>query len=145
MKLCSKCHIWKRETAQHFSRQKLGKNGFRASCKACDAKYHQANKDSARIARLERRRKDPKSVSERHRIERYGCDPHEYNAYFVEQRGRCGICGKHAEECAKGLHLDHDHDTGKARGLLCLPCNMHLGRYGRRKRFEKESETWLMR
>ena len=45
-----------------------------------------------------------------------------YFRMMIAQDGRCAICDKIAD-----LVLDHDHDTGLARGLLCDPCNKALG------------------
>jgi hypothetical protein len=51
------------------------------------------------------------------------------------QDGKCKICGGTE---LKNLHIDHDHATGKIRGLLCMRCNMGLGVYEARKDdFEK--------
>ena len=38
----------------------------------------------------------------------------------------CAICGRPQTDFAKALHRDHDHATGKPRGLLCFPCNKKL-------------------
>lgn len=43
-----------------------------------------------------------------------------------EQESKCAICEKHVEK----LHVDHCHDTGKVRGLLCTTCNHGLGKLG---------------
>jgi hypothetical protein len=59
-------------------------------------------------------------------LKRYGITINEYNKKFEEQDGRCMICSKeHISE--KRMHVDHDHETGQVRGLLCAPCNNHLG------------------
>jgi hypothetical protein len=47
---------------------------------------------------------------------------------FVEQRGRCAICGIAAKR-ASDLYLDHDHATGYIRALLCNNCNIGLGAF----------------
>lgn len=40
----------------------------------------------------------------------------------------CKICGVHEDDLNRGLFVDHDHSTGKVRGLLCDDCNVLLGR-----------------
>lgn len=52
---------------------------------------------------------------------------HEYRRKFEEQNGLCAICNK--PEPIKGRRLadDHDHETGKRRGLLCSLCNCGIG------------------
>lgn len=47
----------------------------------------------------------------------------------VDQGGRCAICGEQEDLTTpnRGLHIDHDHDTGIVRGLLCGLCNRGIG------------------
>jgi len=49
----------------------------------------------------------------------------QYLALVEAQAGRCALCGVEAETV-----VDHDHDTGKVRGLLCRACNAGLGCFG---------------
>lgn len=49
--------------------------------------------------------------------------PELYAALVANQDGRCAICGERAQP----LCVDHDHDTGEIRGLLCSSCNIGLG------------------
>ena len=66
---------------------------------------------------------------------RFNITLEQYNAMHEEQKGLCKVCGK--EESAKKnnseeprkLAVDHDHATGKVRGLLCASCNVKLGHY----------------
>ena len=51
----------------------------------------------------------------------------EYNKMFKAQKGCCAICGRHQSEFGKRLAVDHNHLTGKIRGLLCNSCNLILG------------------
>ncbi len=62
--------------------------------------------------------------AERQRRWKYKIEPEEYNALLMSSCGACYICGEVPE---RPLHLDHDHATGKIRGLLCQPCNHALG------------------
>lgn len=52
--------------------------------------------------------------------------------YHKQQNDKCDCCGLSAKDnlhkCGNSLHIDHDHKTGKIRGILCLSCNLLLGR-----------------
>lgn len=51
----------------------------------------------------------------------------EYNALYTAQNGSCACCGVHESAFKRQLHVDHDHITGKVRGLLCTQCNPGIG------------------
>jgi len=51
----------------------------------------------------------------------------DYNSFFAEQKGLCGICGVHQNKLKQALGVDHCHTTGNVRGLLCKRCNLMLG------------------
>ena len=72
------------------------------------AKYHKKNPD--------------------YRLKRYGLTAGAYNKLLKAQHNCCAICGRHKSLFTKRLHVDHDHDTGKVRGLLCTGCNWNLER-----------------
>lgn len=55
---------------------------------------------------------------------RYGITEEDYAQMFQHQHGLCAICQKSS---TKNLDVDHDHETGKVRGLLCNNCNRGLG------------------
>jgi len=78
---------------------------------------------------------DKRSPDGRHRVcrgcrrgeklrQRYGLDLAAYDALLRAQAFACAIC--HASPDTP-LHVDHDHDTGQVRGLLCGPCNRAIG------------------
>lgn len=54
----------------------------------------------------------------------YGMTSEEYDERIDAQEGRCGICRK---PFSKTPCVDHEHATGRVRGLLCRPCNVGLG------------------
>lgn len=64
---------------------------------------------------------------------RYGITAAEYDAMYEAQGGCCAICGKHAidgrspEHWKNKLAVDHCHDTGRVRALLCNDCNAGIG------------------
>jgi hypothetical protein len=59
----------------------------------------------------------------------YGLTPVEYDKMVEEQNGKCAICGKDRNVTSdkRRLAVDHDHETGQVRGLLCTICNTRLG------------------
>lgn len=59
---------------------------------------------------------------------RYGLTREDYEALLEEQGHACAICKTPDDGLWWGVFVvDHDHDTGKVRGLLCSPCNTLLG------------------
>lgn len=59
---------------------------------------------------------------------RYGLSEQDYEAMFTKQGGLCGVCKKPPETGTRFV-VDHDHKTGRVRGLLCNTCNTTVGRY----------------
>lgn len=57
----------------------------------------------------------------------YGIDEHDYRLMHMLQGGRCAICYMPEELIRKGLVVDHNHENGQVRGLLCGACNTGLG------------------
>ena len=55
----------------------------------------------------------------------YGITKEQYDAILIEQDGLCAANG--CQPTRRGLFVDHNHDTGEIRGLLCQHCNTALG------------------
>lgn len=78
---------------------------------------------------------DPEFYKEKQRIysykRKYGITIEDYDRMLIEQNGHCALCDKTPEQERNGkLNVDHCHETGKVRGLLCMWCNHTLGRMG---------------
>jgi len=56
----------------------------------------------------------------------YGMTVEERDTLLASQGGRCAICGAYDVEV---WHVDHCHDSGTVRGMLCPPCNLGLGHF----------------
>jgi len=60
----------------------------------------------------------------------YGMTLEQYDSRCAAQGNRCAICRRHSDTLPSRLVIDHCHDTGIVRGLLCDDCNMAIGRLG---------------
>jgi hypothetical protein len=112
-KFCTGCKQDKYFT--EFYKDKSRKNGLRDRCKSCDKKrsklYAFNNYQIGRNAHLKRT---------------YNITIKQYHQIYKDQNGYCAICGN-TKGNNKVFHVDHDHLTGKVRGLLCNKCNKSLG------------------
>lgn len=102
---------------KHYARKRRADGGERVQEQArrAQAKWRAANPDA--VPRLNR-----KST-----LARYGLTVEDYDRMIDAQQNRCAICM--LETPGKALRVDHDHATGKVRGLLCDSCNNGLGRF----------------
>lgn len=58
---------------------------------------------------------------------KYGITKEEYFKLLERQSGVCAICGREDHEHYDNFAIDHDHETGEIRGLLCRSCNLLVG------------------
>ena len=93
--------------------------GYSHQCKACDKK--------ARSAYVADNPNSTKTSDRKQHLKRYGLTIEGYNALFAAQNGSCPGCSRHQSDIGRSLCVDHDHKTGKVRGLLCHSCNSLLG------------------
>jgi hypothetical protein len=71
----------------------------------------------------------PESRRSLHLKQRYGLTVEDWDSIFLEQKGSCKICGTHQSELDRPLYVDHDHETGEVRGLLCQKCNFGIANF----------------
>lgn len=139
-KICCKCN--RSLSLENFYAQKQGKYGKSTICKECKAEY---SRSPERKAYLKKYRKSVKGQLGRRKeiAKRFNITLGEYDQMFVVQEGKCGICGELEVGCR--LCVDHDHETGEVRGLLCRSCNVLLGYLERMERdnFVKKAENYL--
>jgi len=119
-KICTTCS--KRKPLADFYSHTTAKDGKHTSCKACHSKY-------SKKKWLGLCKRPLNSHVQRGRMlkKKYGMTHEDYEKMLSSQNHRCAICGKN-ESCSakRRLHVDHDHSTGKIRGLLCSNCNTVL-------------------
>ncbi len=72
----------------------------------------------------------------------YGLSVDDYNSMLDEQGGTCAICLGTNKNGTK-LHVDHDHDSGEIRGILCSKCNTAIGLLGDDPRIIARATNYL--
>ncbi len=152
MKRCSSCKETKPVT--DFRKNRSTNDGLGAYCKPCAkvknkesddrhresinererARHHQRKSDPAYIQkRKEQYAAYQESGRARDKVLRrvYGISLDQYNAIFEAQDYRCAICRCTEEEAeaksSQGFCVDHDHETGAVRNILCSHCNRGIG------------------
>ena len=68
----------------------------------------------------------------------------QYQEILSQQGSRCAICKIHESKLTKSLCVDHDHNTGRVRGLLCQTCNDGIGRFDDNIELLKVAIDYLM-
>ena len=104
-KPCSRCREVK--SLAHFPNGP-GTDGLRAHCRACGSEAY-------RWWHIE--------VT-------YGITRDQYEAMWAAQCEVCAICGAKESFAGKKFSVDHDHETGQVRGILCGSCNLGIGQLG---------------
>lgn len=123
MKTCTKCG--NEYPLDYFDNDNRAKSKKSPHCKGCRSKKaKQLYKDNpVPLNYGQHRRSNLKKL--------YGITVEEYDALFEKQGGVCAICGEPETLVKRGqlyrLAVDHDHETGAVRGLLCSSCNRGLG------------------
>jgi len=129
MKICSKCKIEKPKS--NFSGDARANDGLYSQCKDCHNKC--CNRRNATYKGKEKIKKyqqssNVKEVRRGYVYRRlYGITLEDYNRMLKSQGGVCAICGTSVPGGTGRFHVDHDHATNRARGILCVNCNRMLG------------------
>ena len=117
--VCTTCNETKSKS--DFKKRKDRPKGHSSSCTSC---------------RQSKQRADwtPGQQSEYKLKAMYGITLADYEVLYNDQEGRCAICNKVETALSntgyvKNLAVDHCHETGKVRGLLCNRCNVGLGMF----------------
>lgn len=134
MKICKTCGVEKPFSEYHIA-QKAGYVGtdgykrttdvYKAHCKECYRKKQNKNYHELPVEkqRYRRRKKNPEYHRAYKLKTKYGLTTEQFSAMIVEQNSCCKICNCFLDN----PQIDHNHTTGKIRGLLCRNCNTSLG------------------
>lgn len=117
MRVCNKCAV--SQPLTEYWKLPSGRDGINPRCKTC---VNTARNEYNRSVAPEVKR------NSRYRLI-YGIDLDEYERMLAVQGGVCAICDQPEKAKNRLLCVDHDHQTGVVRGLLCTRCNTALGSY----------------
>ena len=116
-KVCTKCNETK--PVSEYYKNMIANDGRVSRCKCCMIAFNKAKAT-----------KHPDYFENQRLIREYGLTLGAYRVMHKAQRGCCAICNKKEDiRDTKKMAVDHCHDTGAIRGLLCLNCNMGLGQF----------------
>lgn len=128
---CARCQEIKSLT--EFYANKRNPLGVDYTCKECRKSYQReyGQTEKGRATRTKRLAAYYRENQDAHRLRKYGLSPEDYDRMFAEQEGKCAICNQPERAKLRGkikaLCVDHNHQTGEVRRLLCLGCNVKLG------------------
>jgi hypothetical protein len=88
--------------------------------------YYRTNREALLNWRKAYYQEHPDKMQSHHRKSRYGLSREDVDCLIKIQGNVCAICGKPGWS-GKEPHIDHNHETGRVRGLLCFHCNLALG------------------
>ena len=120
-KNCSKCGESKQ--LEEFNKAKSHNDGLDNKCRKC-SKFYDEGRDKTPLRKDNKFRNNRKSAL----MKKYNLTLEEYDKMSENQNHCCKICNL---ECKSGRHLavDHCHELGTIRGLLCMNCNVGLGKF----------------
>jgi Recombination endonuclease VII len=128
-KTCSKCN--QTLCVSNFRFDKSKKSGYHSNCRSCELAQKQTPEFKAKRSIRLKKEWQEMSRLERYEIKLkqfYNLSLSDYQGLYAAQKGCCGICQKTFSEFA--MFVDHDHESGKIRGLLCRTCNCAIGMLG---------------
>lgn len=129
-KTCSRCKAEKPFSDFYpDSRRKIGFSSWCRNCTQADNKNWKRNHPvSVKLSKRQWRRNfDPSKRNENYY--RYGVTREWYESKLKEQDEGCGMCGTKDSGTGHRFHIDHNHKTGKVRGVLCYRCNIFLAHF----------------
>ena len=92
--------------------------------KVYSKKWHQKYKEEHNEQKRKYMQEHKEEMKESHYRRTYGLSLQDIDEILIKQEHKCAICGKSLIETRRCI--DHDHGTGKVRGILCVRCNSGL-------------------
>ena len=118
----------KRGPKRKYSDAVMKKRRQKQAERYCDSEKGKATKKKFWTPGTEYYEQSRRSIRKYQLKKNFGLTLEDYDNMLEYQKGMCAICGG-VNKNGMRLAVDHNHDTGEIRGLLCQRCNTHLGWY----------------
>lgn len=126
MKKCAKCNTLK--SISEFWKHKYTKDKIHYWCKSCAKR---SAPDQAKAVR-------------KHKLKKlYKISLEDFEMMYASQLGKCLICENYVSK--DKICIDHDHESGKTRGLLCRKCNIGLGMFNDEESLLNNAASYILR
>jgi hypothetical protein len=113
-------------TAEYHRKWRAAHPGSQAKT---DLKYSLAHPEKRRASWTHWRKRFPEKYFNHLLKKNYGITSDQYRDMMDRQAGGCAVCGSETSDIiGRRLHVDHCHETGRVRGLLCANCNLAIGK-----------------
>ena len=147
-KKCSRCQTEK--LVESFCKHRGMKDGRNNNCKECVKQYTDENKETVRKYKSDYYYANREKYIERDRKNslkrKYNVTVEWYEAQLKKQNGKCMICGTtESGGNSSAFHVDHNHETGQIRDLLCRPCNTGIGLFKENTELLKKAIEYVNR
>ena len=117
-KICTRCLVEKPLSEYHSKKKRNGDPGKMSRCRSCECE-------------VKKLKYNPEKQRRQVLKKNFDLTPEDYESILSAQGGSCAICGTTNFLYSRGKrpHIDHCHQSGKIRGLLCGHCNIGLGQF----------------
>lgn len=159
-KASKRCKPCRRKAKTEWERERLQDPEYKERRKATSKIWEQANKEKRANYQRDWASANPEKIKayalkyyyanptksatkrEKQKLRQWGLTIEQYEELLKRQNGVCAICNK---ACSSGrkLAIDHDHKTGRIRGLLCSNCNLGLGKFFDNKELLRKAISYL--
>jgi hypothetical protein len=125
------------------------KSGDSKTCgkrRQCHHAWEGGHKNVGSIAWAKKKITAARKKAEKRGYLPFACTPEQYLELWKRSNNRCELCGTHESETQQGyLCVDHCHETGKVRGVLCGSCNSGIGMFAENTELMQKAIEYIVK
>lgn len=128
-KICARCK--QEKPLDQFCKNSQQRDGHNVYCKSCqkiiNKKWRDNNPEYFKAYSKNYNDNNKLYIANKSMINNHGISIEQKSAILKNQNNKCAICGKNIGLLGRDSHIDHNHETGKVRAVLCQRCNHLIG------------------